>query len=129
MHQSTYKHNQITPALSYVHPQYINIMNYEDSSQHSQKLPVAPSNCNPVQFNASSAPSHTRAPSLEGPKFDGVKKVLDQLRTCSDGSHLISSVKMMLLNPTTCCMYRQWSLYVPPVATMCTAGGHYMYRQ
>jgi hypothetical protein len=27
------------------------------------------------------------------------------------------------------CMYRQWSLYVPPVVTICTASGHYMYRQ
>jgi len=26
-------------------------------------------------------------------------------------------------------MYRQWSLYVPPVVTICTASGHYMYRQ
>jgi len=26
-------------------------------------------------------------------------------------------------------MYRQWSLYVPSVATICTVGGHYMYRR
>jgi hypothetical protein len=26
-------------------------------------------------------------------------------------------------------MYCQWSLYVPPVVTICTAIGHYMYRQ
>jgi hypothetical protein len=26
-------------------------------------------------------------------------------------------------------MYRQWSLYVSPVATICTASGHYMYHQ
>jgi len=26
-------------------------------------------------------------------------------------------------------MYRQWSLYVPPVVTKCTASGHCMYRQ
>jgi len=24
-------------------------------------------------------------------------------------------------------MYRQWSLYVLPVVTICTANGHYMY--
>jgi hypothetical protein len=27
------------------------------------------------------------------------------------------------------CIYRQWSLYVPPVVTICTASGHYIYRQ
>jgi len=26
-------------------------------------------------------------------------------------------------------MYRQWSLYVPPVVTICTTSGHYMYHQ
>jgi hypothetical protein len=26
-------------------------------------------------------------------------------------------------------MYRQWSLYVPPMVTRCTASGHYMNRQ
>ena len=26
-------------------------------------------------------------------------------------------------------MYRQWSLYVPPVVTICAASCHYMYRQ
>ena len=26
-------------------------------------------------------------------------------------------------------MYRQWSLYVPPLVTICTASGQYMYRQ
>jgi hypothetical protein len=26
-------------------------------------------------------------------------------------------------------MYRQWSIYVPPAVTICTASGHYMYRQ
>jgi hypothetical protein len=26
-------------------------------------------------------------------------------------------------------MYRQWSLYVQPVVTICTASGHYMYSQ
>jgi len=26
-------------------------------------------------------------------------------------------------------MYRQWSLYVPPVVAICTASGRYMYDQ
>jgi len=79
--------------LSYVHPQYINIINYEDSSPHSQKPPLAPSNCNPVQFNAALAPSHTRVLSLKGPKFDGMKKDLDQLRTCLNIVYTVHCVR------------------------------------
>ena len=33
------------------------------------------------------------------------------------------------LQPSGHYMYRQWSLYVPPLVTICTASGHYTYRQ
>jgi len=101
-------------------------MNYEDSSPHSQKLPLAPSNCNPVQFNASSAPSHNRAPSLKGPKFDGMKKDLDQLRTCLNAVDTVHRVRphqhiMQLLwasrdkclQPTDAPQIEQFSMKLP----------------
>jgi hypothetical protein len=47
----------------------------------------------PVQFNASAAPSHTRAPSLKGPKFYGMKKDLDQLRTCLNIVYTVHCVR------------------------------------
>jgi hypothetical protein len=125
MHQQ-HTNNQITPALSYVYPQYINIMNCEDLLPHSQKLPLAPSNCNPVQFNASSAPSHNRAPRLKRPKFDGMKKYLDQLRTCLNAvytehrvrphqhrMHLLCTSRDKCLQPTHTPKIEQFRMKLP----------------
>jgi len=33
------------------------------------------------------------------------------------------------LKPSGHYMYHQWSLYVSPVVTICTASGHYLYHQ